>query len=534
MEKDNKLVRSLLFDARQGNNSAFEQLFKINADNIYTLALQLTSSQKTAEKITKDVFFETWLNISSIRVDTSFNGWLIGITVFKILEMYRNGQLSDSPKINSEDIIRSIEKLPDSFTKDVVYALLSSLEDDERIAFVLHYLEIYSVSESSDLLGITQDKFQSILKSAVRKIIEKIKYKKRVDDFLGEVGKMDCKLHPSGDIWKQVSDELVHYKVDRQDKTDKEMEAQRMARAEEYEKEKQILREALGEEEERLKNKKKHSSKRIRKSKGLFKYFFLAAFVLLLVVAYLYFSLGVKWSISNVSGTPKINSVSLINTIPLVEGDLVINNSVSEANLYVSDVGSIMIKPETKVRRIENNVLYLLQGNIVLMRTEAERFFTVQTASVIVTDYYLNGDYNLIVDAAGSGSIECENSWAILKKDKNEMIVPSRYKCEFQNNGQIGLPFSIAASDVLIKAITGFKINDQDPILLDKIINLCEKKDAITLWNLLKLVYSDSRIIVLNKLNELIPFPSGVNQNGLIDLDPKMMQFYLNEIESRY
>ncbi|MBK6913813.1 MAG: sigma-70 family RNA polymerase sigma factor [Ignavibacteriales bacterium] len=533
MEKDNKLVRSLLFDARQGNNSAFEQLFNMNSDHIYTLVLRLTSSLTLAEKITKDVFLETWLHISSVRVDTSFNGWLIGISVFKILELFRNGELENIQKVKPGEIIPAIEKLSESH-KNIEYAILTSINEEERIAFVLRYLEKYSFQESSDLFGVTHDKFQPLLNSAVLKIIQATNFEKGGEAFLELISKINYKLHPATEIWKQVSDEMVHYKSVRQGTLEEKIEAQRLVRAEEYEKDKQSLREELEKEEKRLLERKKKQSKRVRKPKKIHPLLSAAVLFFLIAIAYYFLSMQVKWSISNVSGTPKLNSTSLNGTESFDEGDLLVNNSVSEASLYISDVGSIFIKSDTKIKRIENDELYLLHGTISVMRTDAERFLTVKTSSMLIKDFYLNGDYELNADEIGGGSIECDYSWVILVKDKSEVIVPSKYKCEWQKNGRIGLPYSVSASDDFKKTIAGFDADKNDEKLFDKIINLSQKSDAPTLWNLLKLINSEERIIVINKLNELIPFPAGVNQNGLIDLEPKMMQLYLNEIEFRY
>lgn len=532
MEKDNKLVRSLLFDARQGNNSAFEQLYKMNSDHIYTLVLRLTSSLTLAEKITKDVFLETWLHISSVRVDTSFNGWLIGISVFKILELFRSGELENIPKIEPGEIIPSIEKLSETYSK-IEYAILTSVNEEERIAFVLHYLGKYSLQESSDLLGVTHDKFQQLLNSAVLKILQATNFEKGDEAFLELISKINYKLHPATEIWKQVSDEMVHYKSVRQNTLVEKIEAERLVRAEEYEKDKQSLREELEKEEKRLLERKKKQSERIRRPQK-FRPFLIAAVLFFLVpIAYYFLSMQVKWSISIVSGTPKLNSTSLQGTESFGKGDLLVNNSVSEASLFISDIGSIFIKPNTKIKRIENDELFLLQGTISVMRTEAERFFSVKTSSVLIKDFYLNGDYKLDSDEIGGGSIECDYSWVILVKDNFEMIVPSKYKCEWQKE-KIGLPYSVSASDEFKKAIAGFDADKNDEKMFDKIISLSQKSDAPTLWNLLKIVRPDSRIIVVNKLNELVPFPPGVNQNGLIDLEPKMMQLYLNEIEFRY
>jgi len=534
VEKDNKLIRSLLFDARQGNNSAFEQLFLMNAGHIYTLALRLSSSLILAEKITKDVFFETWLHISSVRVDTSFNGWLIGITVFRILELFRTGDLINIPKIKPNENIPEIDKLSETY-RNIEYAVLTSLTDEERLAFVLHLFERYSLQETADLLGITSNNMQPLFDSAVIKIINEIRFKYEPEKFIQLINNIDYKLKPHVDIWTQISGEIKHYKSVNQSNRSVEMEKQRVADAEDYEKDKQLLREELEKEKKKLLVQHQRHKKGTRNT-HIYQALAILFIISIIIAAYYYFSAQNNWDVSSVSGTPKINSISLNDTKSVNKGALLINNSVSEASLYISNVGTIFVKSNSKIKRVENDELFLLQGMISVMRTQAEKFFTVKTSTVSVKDYYLNGDYELKIDANGNGSIQCDFSWIILSRDKTEVIVPANYKCEWNksNSNWIGLPYSLSASVELKKAIVSFDPLIEDELLFEKIISLCKKSDAVTLWNLLIVTKPDLRIICINKLNELIPFPSGVNQDGLLDLNSKMLQLYLNEIEFHY
>ena len=86
MSSDNKFVRSLIENAKQGNNAAIEQLFQLNLGKIYAFALRLTANKATAETITKETFIEAWKKINLVRSDASFLKWLCAITVYQTID----------------------------------------------------------------------------------------------------------------------------------------------------------------------------------------------------------------------------------------------------------------------------------------------------------------------------------------------------------------------------------------------------------------------------------------------------------------
>jgi DNA-directed RNA polymerase specialized sigma24 family protein len=72
LSSDNKFVRSLIENAKQGNNAAIEQLFQMNLGKIYAVALRLTANKSLAEIITQETFIEAWKKINLVRSDASF------------------------------------------------------------------------------------------------------------------------------------------------------------------------------------------------------------------------------------------------------------------------------------------------------------------------------------------------------------------------------------------------------------------------------------------------------------------------------
>lgn len=159
MNQDNKFIRSLIQSALRGNNSALEQLFEMNLPKIYTLTFRLTSNLQSAELLTENILVETWKQLNFLREDATFSTWLTGIAVYQSLNYLRE---NDNPQIYE------VEQLP---SKNQLEKIILALPKNERISFILHYLEGYSVDEVSDLLAISRTDTAKFLAEAESKVI---------------------------------------------------------------------------------------------------------------------------------------------------------------------------------------------------------------------------------------------------------------------------------------------------------------------------------------------------------------------------
>lgn len=159
MNQDNKFIRSLIQSALRGNNSALEQLFEMNLPKIYTLAFRLTANYQSADLLTENIFLETWKQLNNLREDATFSSWLTGIAVYQSLIYLRE---NDNPQVYE------IELLP---SKDQLEKIVLSLPKNERVAFVLHYLEGYSKDEVSDLLAVPVSETTKYLTESENKVV---------------------------------------------------------------------------------------------------------------------------------------------------------------------------------------------------------------------------------------------------------------------------------------------------------------------------------------------------------------------------
>jgi len=131
----------------------------MNLSKIYTLTFRLTSNFQSAELLTENILVETWKQLNFLREDATFSTWLTGIAVYQSLKYLRE---SDNPQTYE------VEHLP---SKNQLEKIVLALAKNERISFILHYLEGYSVDEVSDLLAIPRTDTAKFLAEAESKVI---------------------------------------------------------------------------------------------------------------------------------------------------------------------------------------------------------------------------------------------------------------------------------------------------------------------------------------------------------------------------
>jgi len=63
------------------------------------------------------------------------------------------------------------------------------------------------------------------------------------------------------------------------------------------------------------------------------------------------------------------------------------------------------------------------------------------------------------------------------------------------------------------------------------ILSEARKRDALTLWHLLSRVDTASRAVVFDRLAQLVPPPIGVTRDGILRLDPTMLDSWWNALD---
>ncbi|HMN49712.1 MAG TPA: sigma-70 family RNA polymerase sigma factor [Ignavibacteriaceae bacterium] len=515
MSADNKFVRSLIQNAKQGNNAAIEQLFQMNLGKIYAFALRLTANKTIAESITKETFIEAWRKINLVRPDASFLKWLNAITVYKTIDALRS-QKQDSQKIKSD--IKEIH------AKDDLDNYILNLPEQERMIFVLSQLEGYSVDEISDLMGIKKDQVNIHLDIANSKIIDNDPTLKTPEMMKGRLSKLPPEIEPPVSVRDGIFSFIMEEKLKEQKEIEKIAAQVEKDEKESDKNELKETKEEITKEEIVLPKKKKKLNIQLIK-----KWLYAVAAIVVVYFAYKIIFSQSGWEIMQFSGQPQINNKKIQEGDTFSPSATITTDDNSSVTISIPDIGRLLIDSSSIVSRAEKGFeINVEKGQIKKYEGNATDFLIVQTPLAKVKELYKGSAFRLKVIDRDVTKINVESGWLTVEVKEFESYIPKNYSCVI-SRGRYVLPYSSNARPELINLMEGFSgVNDPS---IGTILTLVTRKDAISLWHLLQLVSSENRFIVFDRLNEFIPIPNGVTKEGIQALNKDMLMKWRQEIE---
>jgi RNA polymerase sigma factor (sigma-70 family) len=148
----------LISDCQKGDRNAQKQLYELYSGKMMGVCLRYCKDKETAKDLLHDGFLKVFTHLDSFEGKGSFEGWIRRIMVNTALEYLRkqseegynldieeaftltNGEIGALEKMQAEELIRIIQKLPDTY----------------RMTFNLFVVEGYSHKEISEMMNITE------------------------------------------------------------------------------------------------------------------------------------------------------------------------------------------------------------------------------------------------------------------------------------------------------------------------------------------------------------------------------------------
>lgn len=180
--------RALVFAARNGNETSFEELYKLYHQKIFALARMTVKNDADAEDILQQTFISAWQNIGKLTDIDAFNTWLQRICLnhcYSLLRKRRDEaplleevEADDAQSVDSE--LSSDLMLPDVYAekadlKDRLGRIIDELSNVQRQTLTLYYFSGLSVEEISEVMEVSEGTVKSRLflaRKAIRIEIE--------------------------------------------------------------------------------------------------------------------------------------------------------------------------------------------------------------------------------------------------------------------------------------------------------------------------------------------------------------------------
>lgn len=157
-----------------GDGWAFARLFEKYRDRVFRHGLHLVSSRHDAEDLTAMVFLEAWRRRDTLRqIDGTILPWLL-VTANNVARNHRRSRRRYSELLqrlpipsaepdHANDVIDSIISRDES---SLVRAEFSRLSGKDRNVLTLCVLELLSISEAAEILGVPSGTVKSRLHRA--------------------------------------------------------------------------------------------------------------------------------------------------------------------------------------------------------------------------------------------------------------------------------------------------------------------------------------------------------------------------------
>ena len=272
-----------------------------------------------------------------------------------------------------------------------------------------------------------------------------------------------------------------------------------------------------------------------------------AALILLSFGAGIYFFVGhsnrietgPSWKVGNLEGTPQIGQRSLAadqSEAKLYVGQTLTTDSSSRATLSEYDLGQIRIDPNSTVRLLQSGPnrkrLQLDVGTIHAAIWAPPGQFVVDTPSAIAVD--LGCAYTLKVEPDGSGLIQTTLGWVGFHLNRRDSFIPAGAMCSTYPGAGPGVPYFEDASESFRTALHVFETSDPSSTEYSNTLHIllaqARRRDGLTLWHLLSRTTGEDRAQVYTRFSALVPTPPGITREGILELDPKMLDLYWNAL----
>ena len=164
---------SLVARCLKGDETAWEELVRLNTRKVYGLCYRFTGSGSEAQDLTQEVFLRVFRTIKTFRsTEGSFGTWLARVTRNLLIDHYRRTrqervtdsieeQLPMLEEAGAAASVRPDQGVAGKEASEILQATLQKLSPDLREAVILRDLQEMEYREIAQVLGIPEGTVKS-------------------------------------------------------------------------------------------------------------------------------------------------------------------------------------------------------------------------------------------------------------------------------------------------------------------------------------------------------------------------------------
>ena len=179
---------ALVRAAKQGDDSAFEELVRRYDRNVFRIAQHITQNREDAEDVVQEAFLKAYGNLAKFQEQSKFYTWLVRIAVNEALMKLRRRRpertvsLDEEIKTEDDSLPREIadwspnpeQQYTQAELREILSKTIQGLPQGFRIVFVLRDVEGLSTEETAETLGLSIPAVKSRLLRARLQLRERL------------------------------------------------------------------------------------------------------------------------------------------------------------------------------------------------------------------------------------------------------------------------------------------------------------------------------------------------------------------------
>ena len=240
----------------------------------------------------------------------------------------------------------------------------------------------------------------------------------------------------------------------------------------------------------------------------------------------------VSLAVQDAIGSVHIDGGRVRDAGKLAVGETLETGRSSSAKITIAGIGQVEVDPDTRIRLVKTQEsehrLALDRGRMKATISAPPRLFFVDTPAAEAID--LGCVYTLEVDEAGNSLLHVTLGWVALVRNGREVYVPRYAMCKARPGFGPGTPYFEDANETLVSALESFDFENGGDAALRTVLNESRARDTFTLWHLLGRVNSDQRILVLDRMIELVGLPKGITREATLRLDQQTLDAWKDEL----
>lgn len=173
IDPDHSVISRIL----AGDQAAYAELVNKHKSYAYTLALRILQTRAEAEEAAQDAFIKAYHHLGAFNRQSKFSTWLYRI-VFNTAISYKRRQRQRFQDIENTVIHYSQEAegmLEKTDKKKYIAKALGALNEADRTALTLFYLEEFSMEEIAEITGMQPNTVKVRLHRARLRLADELK-----------------------------------------------------------------------------------------------------------------------------------------------------------------------------------------------------------------------------------------------------------------------------------------------------------------------------------------------------------------------